>query len=105
MDPAWEDRLSHLSADEKAKCEKIIDDFTESFSKPFPESKPWHGDAKPTISTGTTSRNIRQATRSISKGGGKKRTPSLEELYGDLIKAGLVRIIRKKGKAPQVKFL
>lgn len=49
--------------------------------------------------------NIRQALRRRRKGGGKKRTPSLEEAYGSLIRQGLVKIIRKKGRAPQVIFM
>lgn len=49
--------------------------------------------------------NIRQAMRSQRRGGGKKRTPSLEEAYGSLIRQGLVKIVRKKGRAPQVVFL
>lgn len=36
---------------------------------------------------------------------GRAHTPSLEELYGALIRAGQVRIIRKKGRAPVIKWL
>lgn len=36
---------------------------------------------------------------------GRHQTPSLEQLYGALIRAGQVRIIRKKGRAPVVEWL
>jgi hypothetical protein len=36
---------------------------------------------------------------------GRKRTPSVEEQYGALEKQGLVRIIRRRGKPPLIKFL
>lgn len=36
---------------------------------------------------------------------GRAHTPSLEQLYGALIRAGQVRIIRKKGRAPVIKWL
>lgn len=36
---------------------------------------------------------------------GKAHTPSVEELYGDLERQGLCRIIRKKGRAPQIVWL
>lgn len=36
---------------------------------------------------------------------GSKRTPSVEELYGALEKQGLVKIIRKKGRAPVIHWL
>lgn len=36
---------------------------------------------------------------------GMKRTPPVEELYRDLIKAGLVRIVRRRGKPPLIQWL
>lgn len=55
-------------------------------------------------------RNVRQANRKVSgrrgtPAKGRKSQKSVEALYGDLEKQGLVRIVRKKGKAPVIKFL
>lgn len=51
-------------------------------------------------------KNIRQAMRGVARGApGKKNTPPVEVLYADLIKAGEVRIIRKKGRPPVVEWL
>jgi hypothetical protein len=36
---------------------------------------------------------------------GSQHTPSVDELYGPLIKAGLVRIIRRKGRPPLIRWL
>lgn len=36
---------------------------------------------------------------------GSQHTPSVDELYGPLVKAGLVRIIRRKGRAPVIRWL
>jgi hypothetical protein len=36
---------------------------------------------------------------------GRKRTPKVEELYGALIKAGAVRIVRRKGRPPLIVWL
>jgi hypothetical protein len=36
---------------------------------------------------------------------GRKHTPSVEEQYGELVKQGLVRIIRRRGKPPLIKWL
>jgi hypothetical protein len=36
---------------------------------------------------------------------GRKHTPSVEEQYGELERQGLVRIIRRRGKPPLIKFL
>lgn len=50
--------------------------------------------------------SIRQAMkRTSTKPAGRKRTRSLEETYGSLIKQGLVRIVRKKGRPPEVIFI
>lgn len=35
----------------------------------------------------------------------KAKTKTVEELYDELIKAGLVRIIRRKGKPPLIQWL
>lgn len=50
---------------------------------------------------------IRQAMKRTRDGRGKgsKRTPSLDETYGAAIRAGVVKIIRRKGRAPRVVFL
>lgn len=56
-----------------------------------------------------TVKNIRQAAKRAnhSKGTppGRARTASLEETYGSLVKAGIVRIVRKKGKPPKIVWL
>lgn len=39
------------------------------------------------------------------RGSNPKHMPSVDELYGDLEKAGHVKIIRKKGRAPQIVWL
>jgi hypothetical protein len=67
----------------------------------------------PNPSTGAA--NIRQAFRRArrldrhgtltNRAGGEKQTPSLEELYGKFIRAGMVQIVRKKGRPPRVKWL
>lgn len=51
--------------------------------------------------------SIRQAMKRTGHRGkpGRQHTPSLEEAYGSLIKQGLVKIVRKRGRAPQVIFL
>lgn len=51
---------------------------------------------------------IRQTSRAARRAAGKKgskRTPSVDEMYGELERQGLVKIIRKRGKAPRVVFL
>uniref|UniRef100_A0AB74UID7 Transcriptional regulator n=1 Tax=Caulobacter phage BL57 TaxID=3348355 RepID=A0AB74UID7_9VIRU len=49
------------------------------------------------------SRKARRAAQAGEKGRGK--TASLDRMYGKLVDEGLVRIVRKKGKPPQVVWL
>jgi plasmid stabilization system protein ParE len=48
-------------------------------------------------------REVVAAKRAKPKG--RAHTPSLEETYRALIRAGQVRIIRKKGRAPVIQWL
>ena len=59
------------------------------------------------------SRNVRQTRRRMAqaqrKASGQRanaaRTPDVETLYGPLVKAGLARIVRRRGKPPQIEML
>lgn len=48
---------------------------------------------------------FKKKVRSIGQLLKSKRTPKIEDLYGKLIKAGLVRVVRTKGKPPQIVWI
>lgn len=64
-----------------------------------------------TIAEGTASnysvapRPASRAVRRAVKAKARRRTPSVDELYGALVRAGQVRIIRKKGQPPKIVWL
>lgn len=61
---------------------------------------------KPPVVFAPGATTLRQAQRALrGRGKGKKRTPTLEEQYAELIKAGQVRIERRRGKPPRVIWL
>jgi len=49
--------------------------------------------------------SIAAQARDTRKKRGPKRRKSVDELYGALVKAGLVRIVRKKGQPPRIEFI
>lgn len=61
---------------------------------------------KPPVIVAPGATTVRQTQRAMrGRGKGKKRTLRLEDQYAELIKAGQVRIERRRGKPPVVVWL